>query len=93
MVDITKQTSLKTLEAVTGKREDDYGDKLKNHQNIADLWSIYLKRKITAHDVAICMALLKIARIMHSHHEDAYIDLAGYAAIAREIDIEGKLKK
>ena len=49
--------------------------------------------KNTAHDVAICMALLKIARIMHSHHEDAYIDLAGYAAIAREIDIEGKLKK
>ena len=93
MVDITKQTLLKTLEAVTGKREDDYGDKLKNHQNIADLWSIYLKTKITAHDVAICMALLKIARIMHSHHEDAYIDLAGYAAIAREIDIEGKLKK
>ena len=93
MVDITKQTLLKTLEAVTGKREDDYGDKLKNHQNIADLWSIYLKRKITAHVVAICMALLKIARIMHSHHEDAYIDLAGYAAIAREIDIEGKLKK
>ena len=93
MVDVTKQTLLKTLEAVTGKREDDYGDKLKNHQNIADLWSIYLKRKITAHDVAICMALLKIARIMHSHHEDAYIDLAGYAAIAREIDIEGKLKK
>jgi len=93
MVDITKQTLLKTLEAVTGKREEDYGDKLKNHQNIADLWSIYLKRKITAHDVAICMALLKIARIMHSHHEDAYIDLAGYAAIAREIDIEGKLKK
>ena len=93
MVDITKQTLLKTLEAVTGKREDDYGDKLKNHQNIADLWSIYLKRKITAQDVAICMALLKIARIMHSHHEDAYIDLAGYAAIAREIDIEGKLKK
>ena len=93
MVDITKQTLLKALEAVTGKREDDYGDKLKNHQNIADLWSIYLKRKITAHDVAICMALLKIARIMNSHHEDAYVDLAGYAAIAREIDIEGKLKK
>ena len=47
MVDITKQTLLKTLEAVTGKREDDYGDKLKNHQNIADLWSIYLKTKIS----------------------------------------------
>jgi len=92
-MEITKKTLLDALEAVTGKREDDYGDKLKNHQNIADLWSIFLKHKITAHDVAICMALLKIARLMHSHHDDAYIDLAGYAAIAREIEVEGKFKK
>ena len=92
-MEITKKTLLDALEAVTGKREDDYGDKLKNHQNIADLWSIFLKHKITAHDVAICMALLKIARLMHSHQDDAYIDLAGYAAIAREIEVEGRLKK
>ena len=92
-MEITKKTLLDALEAVTGKREDDYGDKLKNHQNIADLWSIFLKHKITAHEVAICMALLKIARLMHSHHDDAYIDLAGYAAIAREIEVEGKFKK
>ena len=92
-MEITKKTLLDALEAVTGKREDDYGDKLKNHQNIADLWSIFLKHKITAHDVAICMALLKIARLMHSHHDDAYIDLAGYAAIAREIEVEGRVKR
>ena len=90
---LTEKTLLDALEAVTGKREDDYGNKLKNHQNIADLWSIFLKHKITAHDVAICMALLKIARLMHSHHDDAYIDLAGYAAIAREIEVEGRVKK
>ena len=92
-METTKKTLLDALEAVTGKREDDYGNKLKNHQNIADLWSIFLKHKITAHDVAICMALLKIARLMHSHHDDAYIDLAGYAAIAREIEVEGRVKK
>ena len=92
-METTKKTLLDALEAVTGKREDAYGNKLKNHQNIADLWSIFLKHKITAHDVAICMALLKIARLMHSHHDDAYIDLAGYAAIAREIDVEGRVKK
>ena len=90
-METTKKTLLDALEAVTGKREDDYGNKLKNHQNIADLWSIFLKHKITAHDVAICMALLKIARLMHSHHDDAYIDLAGYAAIAREIEVEGRV--
>ena len=92
-METTKKTLLDALEAVTGKREDDYGNKLKNHQNIADLWSIFLKHKITAHDVAICMALLKIARLMHSHHDDAYIDLAGYAAIAREIEVVGRVKK
>ena len=41
-MEITKKTLLEALEAVTGKREDDYGNKLKNHQNIADLWSICL---------------------------------------------------
>ncbi len=30
-MEITKKTLLDALEAVTGKREDDYGNKLKNH--------------------------------------------------------------
>ena len=45
---------------VGGDRQEDYGDKLTNHQNIAKLWSAYLDKEITPHDVAICMTLLKI---------------------------------
>tara|TARA_R100000544_G_C2173099_1_gene33199 strand:+ start:166 stop:444 length:279 start_codon:yes stop_codon:yes gene_type:complete len=71
---------------IGGDRQNDYGDKLKNHQNIADLWSVFLKTKITAHDVAICMALVKIARLMNQHKKDNYIDLAAYGAIAGEIN-------
>ena len=71
---------------IGGDRQTDYGDKLKNHQNIADFWSVFLKKKITAHDVAICMALVKVARLMNQHKKDSYIDMAAYAAIAGEIE-------
>ena len=71
---------------VGNDRHEDYGDKLKNHQNIAKLWSAYLDVKISAHEVAICMGLLKIARLKHAHKKDSYLDLAAYAAIAGEIE-------
>ena len=71
---------------IGGNRNDDYGDKLTNHQNIAALWSIFLRKTITPHDVAMCMVLVKVARLMHAHKKDSYLDLAAYAAIAGEIE-------
>ena len=71
---------------IGGNRQQDYGDKLKNHQNIANFWSIFLEKQITAHDVAICMALVKVARLMNQHKKDSYLDMAAYAAIAGEIE-------
>ena len=72
-------------ELVEGDRQDDYGDKLKNHENIAALWSTFLRKEISSHDVAVCMILVKIARLMHAKKMDNYIDMAAYAAIAGEI--------
>ena len=43
-------------ELVGGDRQEDYGDKLTNHENIAALWSIFLRKKLTPHDVAMSMA-------------------------------------
>lgn len=40
---------------------------------------------ITGKDVAVMMALLKIARIATGKSVDSYVDLAGYAACAGEI--------
>ena len=73
-------------ELVKGDRQKEYGDKLTNHENIAALWSIFLRKKITPHDAAMCMALVKVARLMHARKQDSYIDLAAYAAIAAEIN-------
>jgi len=76
---------------IKGDRANDYGDKTITHSNIATLWSDYLGHPISAHDVAICMILLKIARLKTAHKEDSYIDIAGYAAIAAEIEIKDRV--
>ena len=39
------------------------------------------------------MILLKIARLKTKHKEDSYIDIAGYAAIAAEIEIDDRVSK
>ena len=81
------QNILELAKELIGKdRQEDYGDKLTNHKNIAALWSIFLRKNITPHDVAMCMALVKVARLMHAHKKDSYLDLAAYAAIAGEIE-------
>tara|TARA_R100001377_G_scaffold14396_1_gene7340 strand:+ start:30 stop:317 length:288 start_codon:yes stop_codon:yes gene_type:complete len=74
------------VKILMGPRERDYGDKTKNHENIAKLWSAFLDHEISAHNVAICMMLVKVARLKHRPTEDCYLDMAGYAAIAGEIN-------
>jgi hypothetical protein len=67
-------------------RQDIYGDPYINHKRIADLWSVYLESEISPSQVALCLSLVKIARLIESpNHLDSYIDLAAYSAIAGEI--------
>tara|TARA_Y100001951_G_C11038329_1_gene128829 strand:+ start:76 stop:444 length:369 start_codon:yes stop_codon:yes gene_type:complete len=82
----TKEILTKANSLISKDRERDYGDKVKNHENIAKLWSAYKDTEITAHDVAIMMTLLKIARTkLGAVSEDTYIDMSAYSAIAGEI--------
>lgn len=50
------------------------------------LWSDYLEREIDPMDVSICMALLKISRVMEARgsHDDNFLDACAYLAIAGE---------
>jgi hypothetical protein len=66
-------------------RQQTYGDPRTNHCRIADLWTTYLAQQITPQQVAICMALVKIARLMETETLDSFVDLAAYASIAGEI--------
>ena len=83
---ITKEILTKANSLISKDREKDYGDKVKNHENIAKLWSAYKGIEITAHDVAVMMVLLKIARTkLGEVSKDTYIDMSAYGAIAGEI--------
>lgn len=78
-------------ECVCGDRDQEYGSPENNFRLIADLWNAYLgefdgELVIKPKDVAMMMALLKIARIKTGFKADSYIDLAGYAACGAEID-------
>ena len=91
---VTKEFLSEANRLVGTDREKDYGDKVHNHNNIARLWSAYLNIKIEAHDVAIMMVLLKIARTkLGAVSKDTYIDMAAYSAIAGEIKFKEDMKK
>jgi hypothetical protein len=80
---------------VCGQREQDYGTPEDNFKAIAELWEAYLNKactrgvnvRVEAKDVAVMMALLKIARIAAGGGKaDSWIDLAGYAACGAECE-------
>lgn len=80
---------------VCGQRETDYGTPENNFKAIAKLWETYLNKactrgvnvRVEAKDIAVMMALLKIARIAAGGGKaDSWIDLAGYAACGAECE-------
>lgn len=91
---MTRADILRTAEkCVCGQREQDYGSPENNFQVIADLWNAYIPANFTATDVAMMMALLKIARIKSgTATEDSFVDLAGYAACGGEIATNKKME-
>jgi hypothetical protein len=80
---------LKHAEALMyGDRQQDYGHPYENHRRIAVLWSAYLQTEVSPMQVAICMALVKVARLQQNFEyskDDTFIDLAAYASIAAEL--------
>lgn len=98
--EVKKLTRAAVLEkaraCVCGEREEDYGSPEDSFGCIAELWEAYLRAaciapdsvvRVTPADVAMLMALLKIARVGTScvgGTADSFVDLAGYAACGAE---------
>lgn len=80
---------------VTGERERQYGSPEDNFAVIARFWEVYLNQRcvdamsgfmLNPNDVAMLMALMKVARIITGTFKgDSYIDACGYLACAAEI--------
>lgn len=65
----------------------EYGHPAVNIKRIAELWSTYFGREIDPLDVCICMALVKISRVVETPKRDSFVDLVSYAALAGEMAI------
>ncbi len=78
-------------QCVLQDRASQYGGVEDNFRIIANFWSVYLGRKVYPADVAMMMALLKIARAKaNPAHADSFVDLAGYAACGAELAVKAE---
>jgi hypothetical protein len=74
-------------------RAADYGDAYEMHRRIAAGWSEILEVDVKPGQVALCMAWLKISRLVNSPgHKDSYVDLVAYGALASEIESRDSAK-
>lgn len=73
---------------INGQRREDYGSVSESFNLIAGMWSAYLGKELSGHDVANLMVLLKIARAKNGYHRDSYVDIAGYAGCTEKLEQE-----
>lgn len=72
-----------------GDRDKNYGTPKTNHERIAALWSVVLEHPVTPAQVALCMAQVKVARLIETPtHLDSFVDGAAYLAISGELATE-----
>jgi len=77
---------LDDVQATLVQRGSIYGSAEVNHRRISELWSGYLDTYISPEQVAMCMLLVKVARLSQSSdHEDSLTDLLGYGIIFHKI--------
>ena len=75
----------KAEQLITGDRAKDYGYAYQNHLRIAKMWSVILQKQITVEQVYQCMIAVKLSRLIETpNHEDSYVDIIGYGALAME---------
>ena len=74
------------MDLITGDRNREYGEPIHNFERIANGWSIILNKIVEPHEVALCMAWLKIARLVETPmHKDSYTDAAAYMALGWQL--------
>lgn len=80
------ETVCQVADALTSEdRIKDYGHPAINLAEIAAMWSIILRTKVSAEQVALCNIATKVCRQMHARKRDNLIDICGYAKVADTI--------
>lgn len=70
---------------INGDRQEQYGTPKQNFGRIAAMWTAYLGVDVTPEDTAVCLALVKAARLSNEKKHDSFVDGAAYFALAGEL--------
>ena len=76
---MTESTLEEAQRLVHGNRGEDYGHPLDDFTKTARMWAVILGCDVSAEQVGLCMACVKISRQMNRPKRDNMVDLAGYA--------------
>jgi hypothetical protein len=86
---VNSQMLLQHAAGVLERRERVYGRAVDKFALVAALWSLTLGIEVSPAQVALCMVDLKLARVARDPtHLDSIIDVAGYAALLRDVTRE-----
>ncbi len=84
---MTGELLLRQAATIVANRRAVYGDPATSMDLVARRWSITLGRPVSPAQVALCLIDLKLARLAHDpSHLDSMVDVAGYAAVLREVN-------
>jgi hypothetical protein len=71
---------------LVNRRRREYGEPIDVFEAVAKRWSLVLGTNVTAAQVVIALLDVKLVRLSRNpKHLDSVIDIAGYAAILREV--------
>lgn len=76
---------------IYGERAQQYGPPKENFKDIANTWTVLLRRKLLPdaqldpEEIAAMMGALKIIRFINSRDRDSVVDWAGYAGTAERV--------
>ena len=89
---VRQEVLREAVEATVNDRNERYGEPDKIFWEIAEQWQYLTGHMFTSPEVAMCMAAVKLVRAKNNMNDrDSFVDLAGYAAIACELQ-EGQTK-
>lgn len=90
-----RETVLKAAtSAITGDRNNQYGDPLDDFQRTATALNAMGYRRVhkggsyalAAHDIAVIQIMVKLSRLAHTPAKrDSWVDIAGYAGCGAEV--------
>ncbi|AKO62235.1 hypothetical protein AU098_gp059 [Mycobacterium phage Apizium] len=88
---IAEDIAREAIGLFNGPRQATYGDAADNFGVTASMWSAILGTEVTAEQVALCLAALKIARLRETpDHHDSWVDAVAYIALGAGVMIRHK---